>query len=117
MAALLAMVATAGGAGHELVRTQIVTAPPGGVIEINGKNVGASPLFVTLPQDRKGSITGRTVIRALPFAPGQSAVTKEILEKEGKEPVPTRVVLGLEAGAPDPLPAKPKAEPKQGKRL
>src|SRR6267142_122165 len=57
-----------------MVRTQIITFPDGhDRVEVNGMYLGTTPFVLTLPQDEKGNVAGRTEIKIVPVVPGRYA--------------------------------------------
>lgn len=79
------------------LRTEIVTFPEGGIVEVNGKRYGKEPVTVELPQNEKGQLTERVEIRAVPQDQRLHAQTR-VLETDNpnyKVQVPSRVMLDL----------------------
>lgn len=78
-------------------RTQIVTFPEGGIVEVNGKRYGKEPVTVELPQNEKGELSGRVEIRALPTATHLHAQTRvlDVDNPNYKVQVPGRIMLDL----------------------
>ena len=59
------------------VKTHVISEPPGARIEVNGSYIGPAPVDVTLPQTaNRHRLKGRTIILAMPVAPGQMVQEK-----------------------------------------
>jgi hypothetical protein len=84
------------------IKTEIVTYPRGGVVEVDGKQMGTEPVTITLPQNEKGHLTSKVEIRAMPEDERLYAQTKifDPADPARKGQVPSRVLLDLSA-SPD----------------
>jgi hypothetical protein len=79
------------------LKTQIVTFPEGGIVEVNGKRYGKEPLTIALPQNEKGQLTENVEIRALPSDHHLHAATRVLAadHPDHKVQVPGRVVVDM----------------------
>ncbi|MGV3772839.1 MAG: hypothetical protein ACO1QB_08055 [Verrucomicrobiales bacterium] len=80
---------------QDLRRTQVVTFPSGGIVEYNGKRLGQEPVLITLPQDEKGNLAARAVIRASPSERMTLAETRILDPGERIDRVPDRIMLDI----------------------
>ena len=79
-----------------MVRTQIVTFPDGhDRVEINGKYLGTTPIVVTLPQDEKGEVAGKTEITIIPVLPGRYPQARIFDGARRLDPVPFRLMVDV----------------------
>jgi len=91
----LLFVSSGCSSSKELRQTQVVTFPKGGIVEYNGKRMGQEPVMITLPQDEKGNIAARSVIRASPTEGMKFAETKILEPGNRLDRVPDRIMLDL----------------------
>jgi hypothetical protein len=79
------------------VKTTIITFPNGGMIEYNGHVMAKEPVELILPQDERGRLTNKVVIRALPQNTNVFAQTRILEPATRSDPVPNKIMLDMTA--------------------
>lgn len=87
--------------GPKVVETQVTTFPDGALVEYNGKSMGRAPARITLPQDEKGKLTERAVVRVIPNTDQPTLFAQErIFEPEERvDRVPNRIMVDMTKAA------------------
>lgn len=80
------------------LKTEVVTFPPGGIIEVNGQRMASGPATITLPQNDLGQLTGEVQLKAYPPGEGLVSATKTISPNtypSYTNRVPARILIDL----------------------